>query len=214
MWTAYLPSYDVVRQIVHAGHLGQVTAVIGDIGEHFPRNHPVYRPELAGGPLLDMGIYLLALTTDLLGEPEQVVGMATSVPSGVHGQISALLNFPGGAQATLTTTMLGFTPSTFTIVGSDASLTIDGPFHLPGGLTVRMADGATHCWQRSQGSHVDGLHFQAAAVARAIAAGLHETEEWPLRSSILALSVADELRRQTGIIYPGTPGYSPSQAPH
>lgn len=214
MWTAYQPSYDVVRQIVHGGRLGELTAVIGDMGQHLPRTHRAYFPELAGGPLLDMGIYLLALTTDLLGEPEQVLGMATSVPSGVHGQISALLNFPRGAQATLMTTMLGFTPSTFTIVGSDSALTIDGSFHLPGGLTVRTADGATHRWERSQGSHVDGLHFQAAAVARAIAAGRLETEEWPLRSSILALSVADELRRQVGIVYPGTSSHSLPRAPH
>jgi hypothetical protein len=50
---------------------------------------------------------------------------------------------------------------------------------------------------------VDGLHFQAAAAARAIAAGETEAAERPLEASILALRVADELRRQVGIVYPG-----------
>lgn len=207
MWTAFLPSYDIVRQLVHGGSLGKPTAIFGDMGQYLPPTHRAHLPELAGGPLLDMGIYLLALTTDLLGEPDSISSLTSHLPSGVHSQVSALLGFPGGAQATLMTTMLGFTPSTFTIVGTDRTLTIDGSFHLPVGLTVRTADGASHRWETSPGSHIDGLHFQAAAVARAISGGRLETDEWPLRSSILALSVADELRRQGGIHYPG-PGLS------
>ncbi|MCA4134846.1 Gfo/Idh/MocA family protein [Arthrobacter sp. M4] len=204
MWTAFLPSYDVVRQLVHGGRLGKLTAVLGDMGQYLPPSHRAHSPELAGGPLLDMGIYLLALTTDLLGQPERILSLSSPLPTGVHSQLSALLGFPGGAQATLTTTMLGFTPSNFSIVGTDATLTLDGSFHLPGGLTVRTSDGGVHRWEAALGTHVDGLHFQAAAVARAIVGGRLETEEWPLRSSVLALSVADELRRQSGIGLPGT----------
>jgi predicted dehydrogenase len=205
MWTAFLPSYDVVRQIVHGGSLGNLTAVIGDMGQYLPPTHRAHVPELAGGPLLDMGIYLLALTTDLLGEPDQILGMASSLPNGVHGQLSALLGFPGGAQATLTTTMLGITPSSLTIVGSERSLTLDGSFHLPGGLTVHSSNGDTHRWDGNPGTHVDGLHYEAAAVARAITSGRLETAEWPLSTSTRSLAVADELRRQGGIPYPETP---------
>jgi predicted dehydrogenase len=141
----------------------------------------------------------------LLGEPDNVQAMATHVESGVHGQLAALLQFPDGAQATLTTTMLGVTPSTFTVVGSHGSLTIDSSFHLPGGLTVHTPEGTTHRWEGVSGSHIDGLHFQAAALARAVQAGWTETEEWPLHSSILALTVADELRRRSGIPYESPP---------
>ena len=203
LWTAFLPSYDVVRQLVRSGRLGELTAVVGDYGEHLPPGHRAYDPALAGGPLLDLGIYLLALATDLLGEPDRVLGLGTALGNGVNGQLSALLGFPSGAQAALTTTMRGFTPALLTVVGTTAALTLDGPFNSPGGLTVRTADGETHRWEGAPGSHVDGLHFQAAAVARAIADGRLETDERPLASSILALRVADELRRQTGIVFPG-----------
>jgi predicted dehydrogenase len=208
MWTAFLPSYDVVRQLVHGGALGKLTAVIGDMGQYLPPTHRAHLPELAGGPLLDMGIYLLALTTDLLGKPDQILGMASSLPTGVHGQLSALLGFPGDAQATLTTTMLGVTPSSLTIVGTERSLTLDGSFHVPGGLTVHEHDGRTHRWEGNPGTHVDGLHYEAAAVARAIGSGRLETVEWPLSTSIQALTVADELRRQGGITYPDTSNLS------
>lgn len=203
LWTAFLPSYDVARQLVRGGHLGGLTAVVGDYGEYLPPSHRAHEPALAGGPLLDLGIYLLALATDLLGDPDRVLCLGAALPSGVNGQLSALLGFPGGAQATLMTTMLGFTPAQLTVVGTEAALTFDGPFNSPGGLTVRTADGTVHRWDGTPGSHVDGLHFQAAAAARAIAAGQTEVAERPLGLSITALRVADELRRQAGIVFPG-----------
>jgi predicted dehydrogenase len=203
LWTVFLPSYDVARQLIRGGRLGELTAVVGDYGEYLPPSHRAHDPGLAGGPLLDLGIYLLALATDILGEPDRVLGLGAPLASGVNGQLSALLGFPGGAQATLTTTMLGYTRAELTVVGTDAALTFDGPFNSPGGLTVRTADGETHRWEGARGDHVAGLHYQAAAVARAIAAGETEAAERPLAASILALSVADELRRQAGIVFPG-----------
>ncbi|MDQ4491967.1 Gfo/Idh/MocA family oxidoreductase [Sinomonas sp. ASV486] len=203
LWTAFLPSYDVARQLIRGGHLGELSTVLGDYGEYLPPSHRAHDPALAGGPLLDLGIYLLALATDILGEPDRVLGLGSPLANGVNGQLSALLGFPGGAQATLTTTMLGFTPAQLTVVGTEAALTFDGPFNSPGGLTVRTADGEAHRWEGTPGDHVAGLHFQAAAVARAIAAGQTEVAERPLHLSILALRVADELRRQAAIVYPG-----------
>ena len=203
LWTVFLPSYDVARQLIRGGRLGELTAVVGDYGEYLPPSHRAHDPVLAGGPLLDLGIYLLGLATDILGEPERVLGLGAPLANGVNGQLSALLGFPSGAQATLTTTMGGFTPALLTVVGTEAALTFDGPFNSPGGLTVRTSDGEIHRWEGSPGSHVDGLHFQAAAVARAIAEGRRETDERPLELSLLALRVADELRSAIGIEFPG-----------
>ena len=124
-------------------------------------------------------------------------------PNGVNGQLSALLGFPGGAQATLTTTMRAYTPGPLTVMGTEAAVTLDGPFNSAGGLTVRTADGETHRWDGQPGSHVGGLHYQAAAAARAIAGGRLEVDERPLALSPVALRVADELRRQVGIVFPG-----------
>jgi hypothetical protein len=50
---------------------------------------------------------------------------------------------------------------------------------------------------------VEGLHFEAAAVARAVAAGETETQQRPLASSIRTMDVADEIRRQVGIEFQG-----------
>jgi len=207
LWTVFLPRYDVVRQLVRDGRLGAVTQIVADYGEYLPPSHRAYDPALAGGPLLDLGVYLFALATDLAGEATAVTARGATVPgrggTPVNGRLSALLDFDGGAQAALATTMGGFTPATFTVVGTEATLVMDGPFNGPGGLMVRTTDGAEHRWDGKPGSHVDGLHFQAAAVAWAIAAGRTEVEERPLEKSLRTLRAMDAAREQLGIVYPG-----------
>ena len=72
LWTFYLPRYDVIRQLLDDGVLGDVRTVLADHGEWFPDTHRILRHDLAGGALLDLGTYPLALAAWVLGEPEQV----------------------------------------------------------------------------------------------------------------------------------------------
>ncbi|HEX2246417.1 MAG TPA: Gfo/Idh/MocA family oxidoreductase [Arthrobacter sp.] len=202
LWTFFLPKYDVVRQLLESGSLGQLVTVLAEYGEHFEPDHRIFDPELAGGPLLDLGTYPLAFITAVLGLPETVHALGTAHPSGVNGQISAVMDFDGGAHAVLNTNLYGFTPTTATIVGTAATLTLDGPFNVPGGFTVRTADGRELRYEEPPGDHVAGLHFQAAAVARAVAAGKLGVSERPLAETIKTLRVADELRGKLGISFP------------
>jgi predicted dehydrogenase len=55
LWTFYLPSYDVIRQLLDDGVLGDVRTVLADHGEWFPETHRILRHDLAGGALLDRG---------------------------------------------------------------------------------------------------------------------------------------------------------------
>jgi hypothetical protein len=103
----------------------------------------------------------------------------------------------------MNTHLHNFTPTMATIVGSEATLTIDGPFNMPGGFEVRFPDGTRLRYNEAAAGHLEGLHYEAAAVARAIAAGDTETRQRPLASSIRTMDVADEIRRQTGIEFPG-----------
>ncbi|AUI51995.1 Gfo/Idh/MocA family protein [Arthrobacter crystallopoietes] len=202
LWTFFLPKYDVVRQLLDAGALGQLVTVLAEYGEHFEPGHRIFDPKLAGGPLLDLGTYPLAFISSVLGLPETVHAVGTPHPAGVNGQISAVMDFAGGVHAVISTNLYGFTPTTATIVGTEATLTLDGPFNAPGGFTVRTADGRELRYEEPPGDHVAGLHFQAAAVARAIAAGGLEVAERPLAESIKTMRLADELRGQLGISFP------------
>ncbi|MFD5276901.1 Gfo/Idh/MocA family protein [Pseudarthrobacter sp. NPDC058362] len=203
IWTFFLPKFDVIRQILSAGTLGTVTTVLAEYGEHFDRSHRIFDPDLAGGPLLDLGTYPLALITEILGAPGVLHAVGQPHESGVNAQLSAVMQFPDGAQAVANTHLHNFTPTVATIVGTEATLVIDGPFNMPGGFEVRFPDGTTLRYEEPAAGHLEGLHYEAAAVARAIAAGRTEVSERPLEASVRTLAVADEIRRQLAIAFPG-----------
>lgn len=203
MWTFFLPKFNVIRQVLAAGTLGTITTVVAEYGEHFEPTHRIFDPDLAGGPLLDLGTYPLALVTEVLGQPRRLHAIGQPHPSGVNAQLSAVMEFGGGAQAIVNTQVHNFTPTAATIVGTAATLTIHGPFNMPGGFEVRYPDGTTLRYDEPPGAHFEGLHYEAAAVARTIGAGGTESPERPLASSIHTMETADDIRRQLSMGFPG-----------
>lgn len=203
LWSFFLPKFDVARQVVESGTLGELTTVLTEYGEHYDPSNRIFDPALAGGPLLDLGTYPLALITTLLGKPSQLKAIGTDYHTGVNGQISAIMSFPGGSQAIVNTQLHNFTPTAASLVGRKATLNFDGMFNRPGGFTVNYPDGTALRYDEPTGTHFDGLHFQAAAVARSIHAGERGVLERTLAESITTMDVADEIRQQLGIVYPG-----------
>lgn len=204
MWTFFLPKFDVVTQLLEAGTLGNIVSVFAEYGEHFEAGHRIFDPELAGGPLMDLGTYPLAFATRVLGAPETVAAIGAPHPSGVNGQLSMALGFADGAQGIVNTNLYNFTPTEAVLVGTEATLRIDGPFNMPSGFTLRHHDGRELRFEETPGAHFEGLHFEAAAVARSIGAGLLQAPQRPLEDTLRTLELADEIRRQTGITFPDT----------
>ena len=202
LWTFFLPKFDIVRQLLDAGALGEVRTVQAEYGEHFTADHRILRPDLAGGPLLDLGTYPVSLATWVLGPPARVLAAGQPHPAGVNAQAAAILCDPRGNQAVLHTTLFSNTPTTATIAGTDATLTLPGPFYQPGDLLLTSADGRRRLsFTEARAAH-DALHFEAADVTRGITAGRLESPIRPLRESIVTLQVMDEIRRQIGATFP------------
>lgn len=203
-WTSFLPKYDVLRQLLDEKAIGDVTAVIADFGERFPPGHRVFKPELAGGPVLDLGTYLVSLVVNVFGgPPDHIHAYGVPTDSGVHGQTAMILTH-GNRQAVLHTTILANTPTTATIAGTQGSISIDGPFYQPGSFTLTVADGSDSLrYDEPRSAHEGGLHYQAAEAARRIKAGDTQSPLRPLNVSIQTIAVMDEVRRQTGDDIPG-----------
>ena len=88
MWSLFLPRFDVVRQLLADGVVGEPRVVLADMGEWFDDGHRIMRAELAGGPMLDLGTYPVTLATWVLGAPDEVVAVGTPAPNGINGQLA------------------------------------------------------------------------------------------------------------------------------
>ncbi|MDX6208250.1 MAG: hypothetical protein QOE24_641, partial [Frankiales bacterium] len=159
-------------------------------------------PELAGGALLDLGVYPVSYASFVLGAPTTVVSAGRKTFTGVDGQVSAVLQ-AGSGQALLDTTMFAKTPTTATISGSEARIELAGDFYTPGPVRLISRDGKVLTWDANPIPGHEGLCYQAVDAARRIAEGAKESTLLPLSETLSVMETLDELRRQLGVSYPG-----------
>jgi predicted dehydrogenase len=205
MWTLFLPRLDVVRQVLGAGLLGDVRTVLADHGEHFDPPHRILDPAMAGGSLLDLGTYVTTLATWALGPATRVQASGEMTATGVNGQAAMLLTHAGDATSVLHSTLLTRTPTSATIAGTEATLTLPGPFFMPGDVVVTSADGS-RCvtWTDPEPIGHGALFHSALEVARCIGEGRLESPLHPATSVQANLRALDEVTRQLGITYSPT----------
>lgn len=198
LWTFTLPKFDVIRQIVEAGVLGELRTVIADHGEWFASDHRILRPDLHGGPLLDLGTYPVALAVALLGPAEDVRAVGQPAASGVTGQASIVMSHPGANQSVIHNTVLSVTPGAAVIAGSEGTLTMSHQFYFPGDFVVSAKDGTPLLSYREPNVRHGALGFEAAEVARSVHAGLSESGCRPLADTLATLAALDAIRGEIG----------------
>ncbi|HET6966682.1 MAG TPA: Gfo/Idh/MocA family oxidoreductase [Ornithinibacter sp.] len=198
MWTLFLPKFDVVRQVIEDGVLGDVVAAHADMGERFDPPHRITRPELAGGPLLDLGTYAVTFATWTLGAPDAVTAVATPAPGGTNGQLAIALRTAAGGTAALHTTILADSATTASVIGTEGRVDLGRRFYLPGPMTLHQRHGPSLTWEEPMLEH-DALHFEAAEVARRVTSGETGSPLRPWADTIMTLEVMDGVREATGL---------------
>jgi len=202
MWTRFLPHIAAVREVIAQGTIGDIVSVIADHGQYFEFNpqHRLYNPDLAGGALLDLGVYPVSFAHDILGAPKTIDARGQLTETNVDGQISMIFDYEGHTQASLHTTLWGATPTTASITGTKGRIEIAGNFYAPSTFTVRLNDGTKSYYEADD---ILGLEFEAAEVARCISEGKLESERITRAQSLAIMEAMDEIRRQVGVVYPG-----------
>ncbi len=198
MWTWFIPAVVEVRRRVEAGEIGRVLVVEANFGLPILAEDGRHRrADLAGGALLDLGIYPLAIARFLLGEPDAVCALGRLTDEGVDALLGGVLHFPSGAIATFHSTLDGLSSGDARIVGTDGSIVIETPFWHAHAFAI-TAGGAT---QRVEIPNA-GLAHEAAHAIERIRGGHLESDVMPWATTIANMELMDEIRRQIGVVYP------------
>ncbi|GEA88000.1 Gfo/Idh/MocA family protein [Cellulomonas cellasea] len=202
MWTRFLPHVAALHQVIDAGEIGEIINLTADHGQYFPFNATsrLFDPQLAGGALLDLGVYPVSFAHDFLGVPDSVHATGTLTETGVDGQASIVLSYGERTQATLSTTLWAKTPTTAAISGTEGFIHVAGNFYGPSSFRVQRRDGRV--WTFEQPGK-KGLQYEAAEVARRIAAGDTQSPLMTWDHTVEVMRTLDAVRAQVGVVYPG-----------
>ena len=202
MWARFLPHYADVREIIASGVLGQILTVQADHGQRLAdRNIPrLVEPSLAGGALLDLGIYPVSFAHMILGNPANITASAVLTDKGVDAQTSMIFDYADGAQAILTTTMIEQTPCRAVVAGVNGWLEIDRTFYNPTSMRVVLFDGSVTQYPHTYTGH--GLREQAEAFKKLVQSGKSQSEILTWKDTVDIMGTLDAVRSQIGLRYP------------
>ncbi|WP_433517309.1 Gfo/Idh/MocA family protein [Nonomuraea sp. CA-143628] len=201
MWSRYLPQTSVIRKLLADGVLGEVRVVLADHGQAITADpqHRLYRPELGGGALLDLGIYPVQLSSMVLGDPTRVVAVGGMTKTGVDAYSTLVLTHEGDAQSTLYSSILARTSMTAVIAGSAATISIDGGFYTPTSFTLADTNPFAPVLTWSDPTDLKlfaGLSWEATALARFVGEGRTESPVHTLDETVSILDTIDQARAQ------------------
>ena len=202
MWSRFLPHYAQVRQIVASGILGKILTVHADHGQRLAdQNIPrLVDPLLAGGALLDLGIYPVSFAHMVLGNPTKITASGVLTDRGVDGQTSMIFDYASGAQAILNTTMLEQTPCRAVVAGVNGWLEIDRVFYAPTSMRVTLFDGTVKQYPNTYVGH--GIREQAEEFKQLVLSGKQENELLNWKDTVDIMKSLDTVRSQIGLAYP------------
>lgn len=201
MWTRFLPAMVELKKLVSSGAIGEPRMVTSDFGfrTNVDPKGRLFARELAGGGLLDVGVYNVALAYLVLGAPVRVTGLAHLGETGVDEQAAVVMQHAGGGLSSLTSAVRTNTPQEARIDGSAGSIRIAGFWHATELVVQRDGKPTEVLNFPFEGN---GYNYQAVEVQACLQAGKLESDVMPLAESLEIMRTLDELRRQWGLSYP------------
>ena len=203
MWTRLVPAIVRLRDWIDAGAIGKIRLFSASTGMHqpFDPENRLFNPALAGGALLDVGVYAVSLASMLLGRPSAVSGVVHRAPTGVDEQCAVSLAHPGGALATFVATLSCDAPRDALVVGTEGWIRIHSPITHPEALTRGTLNGDEETMRLPHlGS---GYAHEVMEVMECLRGGQLESGAMPLDESLSIMKTVDAIREQWGMTYPG-----------
>ena len=202
MWMRFIPLIIELRRRIEASEIGQVRMIQADFGFRAPRNphSRLFNPELAGGALLDLGIYPLAFSALLLGTPTEITSLANIGTTGVDEQSAYVLKHEGGELSVLASALRTQTSMSAWVYGTDGRIHLPKQFWRAKEMVLYRNEMEPESIQLPYTGN--GYQFEAQEVVDCLRAGKTESEIMPLRDSESLMGTMDTIRRQWGLTYP------------
>lgn len=208
LWTRFLPAYEQLAQWLREGAIGELRGIQSSFCFAAPYDPTtrLFAPELAGGSLLDIGIYNLAATRFILEqawgacpEPERIDAQARLAPTGVDQQISASLHFDGLVSQFICS-FDAVSPNALHLLGTQGRISLPQSFSQA--TVLELQRGAGPVERVEAPFRINGFEGEIEEAMACIRAGQFESPRMPHAETRALLRWMDRLRAQVGVRYP------------
>ncbi|MEK8030597.1 Gfo/Idh/MocA family oxidoreductase [Ideonella sp. DXS29W] len=209
VWTRFLPLYRTVGGWLRDGAIGPLRGMQSSFcfrTEYEPHSR-MYDPALAGGALLDIGIYNLTMTRwalqQSLGtcpEPQAMQVTGRLAPTGVDQRVWAMLDFGDGLVSQFTCGFDGPADNGLRIAGERGHIVVPRTFWEATEAELHVGGEAPVVVRAPLA--INGFEGEIDEVVLRVRAGEIESPVMPLDETLATLGWMDRLRAELGVRYP------------
>ena len=203
IWTRYMPSRQIIDDLIAGGTIGEPRLLTANLCYAIERNERIRQPELAGGALLDLGVYTLNFASMVFGD--DVVSTQSHVemlPTGVDRTENITLRYRDGRTAMLMSSAAFNSDRRCVIYGTRGYITVDN-VNNPAFIEVFDGNDRVHPVQHIDvPAQITGYEYEVEACLRDIPLGRIEPPEMPHSEVLTIMRQMDALRAEWGMKYP------------
>ena len=204
LWTKFLPHYNKMQEMISNGKIGTIKSVIINFG--FKPQSPVpqrlFDPSLAGGTMLDIGIYNVFMALSVLGKPDEISAVMNPASTGVDEQCSVVFYYKHGSMAHLFSTFASNLATEADINGTNGRIRLSHRFYAPDSMIEYYPGSIDSCEVvpvEKEGGW--GYQYEARHVGECLRNGKTESPVMSFADTLLLMETLDEIRQKAGIHY-------------
>lgn len=201
MWTRYMPMLTTIKEVLGSGMIGEpktLTANLGYVIDAVPR---MQDPALAGGALLDVGVYTLNFASMIFGDHiEGIESTCIYTATGVDEQNSITIKYTDGKVAVLNSSMVSLSDRKGIVYGTKGFAVIENINNFESITVYDNHYSQIASYKRPK--QISGYEYEVEACLKALDAKELECLQMPHSETIRIMKIMDSLRKQWGIVYP------------
>lgn len=201
IWTRYMPARQMLDELLKSGVIGKVHTVTANLSYANSHIRRLMDPELAGGALLDVGVYGLNFLLMHFGaDIERIESSVKMTDTGVDGWETVTVFYKDGPMACLTHSFFPRSDRKGCIHGEKGYIIVEN-INCPQSISVYDTEDRplAHYPVPAQ---ISGYEYEFQEAVRCIREGKIEADSMPLADTVQVLTVMDALRKQWGLVYP------------
>ncbi len=195
----HMPLYQAINDYLAKNEWGKPSLITMNFGSYkeYDMNNRFFNKNLAGGALLDIGVYALSFTRWFMSEkPDQIFSQVNFAPTGVDEKVSILLKNPGGEMATIMLSLHTKQPKRGTVAFDKGYLEI---YEYPRGskaIFTHTQDGRVETIEA--GETMNALSYEVLDMEKAVSGA---ENAMCLEYTRDVMEMMSKLRKSWGLIY-------------
>ncbi len=201
IWTRYMPSRKIINEVLESGVIGKAFTLTANLSYVIADKPRIVAPELAGGALLDVGVYGLNFAFMHFGtEIERIESSVQFTDTGVDGQETITLFYKDGRMAVLTHGIYARSDRKGIIYGDKGYMVVE---NINNPQSVSVFDTEDKLIKKIDiPEQISGYEYQIIESMEAIQNNKIESESMPLADTVYVMEIMDGIRKQWGLVYP------------